>query len=861
MQTKSKFVKLHEIACFSGGGANMSTSSTRTRTIALAAALLALPSFADPLTWEGATNLTMTANTTVDVPAGATNVIDTLAGAYTLTKTGGGVLEVRYSKSASAKFVVSEGLLRFANPRPDDIFAKAYFHVDASDLSSMEIETVNGTNFVTRWNDTDGRTDRYATHCTTVWNCRKDPENRKPFLRMNFQNGLPVMDFGSLLTKYNTNEVGQALGYGAAMKFDQTSPYVKEGFNVWSDTEDYDEWPNVPSFSDSMNGMSIFSNETAYRFIRHPFSGASNVYLGLLNDNGKNNDYFATGRSVWLDGTLLSSHPKFAHPSMGFHILRIHPTKDGDKDGGTTFNSFAAEYNSSSDRSYGGQRIAEYALFTNRTETGESAMTTNEEAMVNRYLRVKWFPQTIAAVTVEKGASLVVDKSANLTITTLKDEGAFDLALSYGTHTFDYTISGVSASIHVDASKIDTMTIVEKNGTNFVSRWKNLGSSSYDFVAEADEGANGDRGINYWRTNMTERPLPYISPDVTQNGLSVIDLGVFAKYNNTNANGSAFKLEGLPKFTFAEYLSVIADREELKTTNNGAPGPSYIAYRGGTAPWSGQNEGRRGELVSGKNPPLFRSSNNTPCVNGTNYVNNVEQAYTYNPPDGFNIINIRPRLPANNFYCNLMGRNIRGASSQTIDSYGGQRVAEYMLFSSILAEEKRQRLYNTLRSKWFGDVPATTNFYNSLSLGAKSVMTVKYEAVAVTNRLALAGALAAPSVFAANVDVSGTNATVNAPLTVPDGVALSFARQDDGAWSALSVKSLAAEGAVRVVLAAKSQQGLGGTSARLVAAETPIESIDGWTLEWNGKHEATMSLREGDVWVEFAKSGSIILFR
>lgn len=837
----------------------------RMRMSLAAAAMSALASFAaDPVVWEGSTNLTMTANTTVDVPTGTTNVIDTLAGAYTLTKTGGGVLEVRYSKSASAKFVVSEGLLRFANPRPDDLFARAYFHVDASDLSSMTIEAVNGTNFVTRWNDTDGRTNRYARHCTTVWNCRTNPENRKPFLRMNFQNGLPVMDFGSLLTKYNTNEVGQALGYGAAMKFDKETPYIKEGFNVFSDTPDYDEWPNVPSFKTAMNGMSIFSHETSYRFTRHDYSGESldysdkSVCLGLMTDNSNNNDYFATGRSVWLDGTVMSSHPKWKRPSMGFHILRIHPTANGS----TTFNSFAAEYNSSSDRSYGGQRIAEYVLFTNRTETGTSLMTDDEAAMINRYLRVKWFPRTIAAVTVAKGASLEVDKSASLTITTLKDEGAVDLALSHGTNTFDYTISGVSASIHVDASKRDTMTIIEKNGTNFVSRWKNLGSSSYDFVAEADEGANGDRGINYWRTNMTERPLPYISPDVTQNGLPVMDLGVFAKYNNTNANGSAFKLEGLPKFTFAEYLSVIADREELKTTSNGAPGPSYIAYRGGTAPWSGQNEGRRGELVSGKNPPLFRSSNNTPCVNGTNYVNNVLQPYSYNPPDGFNIINIRPR-PASQFYCNLMGRNIRGASSQTIDSYGGQRVAEYMLFGSILSDEKRQRLYNTLRSKWFGDVPATTNIYNNLSLGAEAYITVKYEAVAVTNKLTLAGSLAAPIVATADIDVTGTNAVIDSAsaLTLTDGATLSFARQPDGSWTSLSVKSLAAGGAVTARLSAASEKGLGGTSVRLVATETPPASLDGWTLDWNGKYAASLVLREDGIWVEFLKPGSVLIVK
>ena len=102
---------------------------------------------------------------------------------------------------------------------------------------------------------------------------------------------------------------------------------------------------------------------------------------------------------------------------------------------------------------------------------------------------------------------------------------------------------------------------------------------------------------------------------------------------------------------------------------------------------------------------------------------------------------------------------------------------------------------------------------------------------------------------------------IDSSLTIPDGAALTFARRDDGAWTALSAKSLAAEGAVRVVLTAESQQGLGGTSARLLATETPIASIDGWSLEWGGKHAANLSLREDGVWVEFARPGAAILLR
>ena len=815
---------------------------SRCACILILAAAFASSAFADPITWEGSTNLTMTANTTVEVPAGTTNVIDTLGGAYTLTKTGGGALEIRLANQ-SAKVVVSEGLVRFANPRPDDIFARAYFHVDASDLSSMTIETVNGTNFVTRWNDTDGRTARYATHCTTVWNCRKNPENRKPFLRMNFQNGLPVMDFGSLLTKYNTNEVGQALGYGAAMKFDKASPYIKDGFTVASDTEDYYTWKWGGS------GMSYFSNETDYRFTRSVMTGTT--ALGIMSDNSQNNDYFATGKSVWLDNGLLSGHPKWTAPSAGFHIIRIRPSADGN----TTFNSFGAEFfgsTSGGNRSYGGQRIAEYVLFTNRTETGASTMTADEAAMINRYLRVKWFPRTIASVTVKEGASLEVDKSVNLTIASFKDEGAVDLSLTCATNSYDRGLSGLGAWIHVDASQTNTMTIVSEGGTNFVTRWNDVEGKAGHCDDENTTGLGGQR------TNP-ERRKPYLNPVLTQNGLPIIDLGSAIHYSNTNGHGASFMINGLDRTYIAEYLSVISDTEDLKTKFAGKPGPSYIAYRGGTAPWAGQNEGRRGELVSNKNPPLFRSSNNTPCVNGTNYVNNVKQSYNYNPPDGFNIINIRP---ASKLWCNLIGRNIRGVSGQTIDSYGGQRIAEYMLFTSVLADKKRQRIYNALRNKWFGDIPATTNFYNNLSLGAASSMTVKYEAVAVTNKLSISGSLSAAEVRTANIDVTGAGATISAPLTLPDGAALSFSRGTDGSWTSLSVSSLEAEGAVSVSLSAESWRHIGGTSALLVSADTPISSIENWSLAGVPESAgASLVLRDGCVWVYFADQGLFILVK
>ena len=826
----------------------------------LVAAFAAMVSLADSITWEGTTNLTMTAATTVEVPAGTTSVIEELSGAYALTKTGGGTLEIRYVKTASASVVVAEGRVRFANPRPDDIFAKAYFHVDASDTSTMTIETVNGTNFVTRWNDVDGRTERYATLCLTEYTWRDNPQNRKPFLREGFQNGLPVVDFGSLVCRQLTNAFGRALGHGAAMTFDRTSPCIKEGFTVASDVDRVSELKKLSIWTKDIYGMSYFSHETSYCFVRASGAYAGSDGWGIMHGNANNNDYFATGKSVWYDGTLITGSPNGTHPTAGFHIVRIHPTTDSASH--TVFRNFAAEYISNTpSRSYGGQRIAEYVLFTNKTETGESAMTTNEVTAVNRYLRVKWFPQSISAVTVARGASLDVDPSSNLAIKSLADEGATDLVLA---HAATNRTPIIGALVHLDASRADTMTITSQNGTNFVSRWNDADGGANYAVSEDTTGAGGQR-------RNPENRLPFISVVTNLNSHPFIDLGSAMFRDVTNETGAAlgygaaFRFAGFPDLKVAEYLSVISDTEDLKTARAGQYGPCYTSYRSKASSFDGYNPGRRGQTVAGKNPPLFykvSSSGNATCVNGTHYVNGVNRAYTYNPPDGFNIINIRPTSAIS---CNLIGRHVRNAGSNRADTYGGQRIAEYMIFGELLGEEKRDRIYKAMRTKWFGDAPATTNYYNCVTLGAKALMAVGNggEALSVTNTLTLAGTVEAVCVSARNLAATSADAAVNGALTLPDGATLSFEQLPDGTWTSLSATSLAAEGAVTVTLSsADAAEFAAGTSVRLIATDAPPASLGGWTVRLpTSRRGARLSVRDDGVWAEFFRIGTILFVK
>lgn len=814
------------------------------------AALYATSSVADDaIIWEGSTNLTMTANATVEVPAGTTNVIETLAGAYTLTKTGGGTLEIRYSKSANAKIVVSEGLVRFANPRPDDIFAKAYFHVDASDLSSMVMETVGGTNFVKRWNDTDGRA-HWATNCTTVWQCRTNPENRLPFLRMNFQNGLPVMDFGSLLTKYNTNEVGEALGYGAAMKFDKVTPCIKEGFSVSSDTDDYDYWPTVPSFSTAMCGMSFFSHETKYCFARHDY--AVQCRLGIMTDNSQNNNYFENGKSVWLDGVVLTKHPKNTTPSAGFHVYRIHPTADGN----TVFNSFAAEYVTSTSRSYGGQRIAEYVLFTNTTETGESAMTTNEAEMVNRYLRVKWFPQTIAAVTVEKGASLDVDPSSSLTIRNLQISDAENVAL--GSSVVIDILNQPTTYVHFDASATNTMELVNENGTNFVTRWNDVNGRNL-FATNLLTSMNNLTSVEF-RPNPENRKA-FVSENLTRTGLPVVDFGTIIDNTDTaetGGYGAAMFFGELKTAVMAEGFTVACDNEHLKERSKGVGGPSFF---GGN---DGDMYGRRGDTPgSNKTAPIYYYANSNGSskycsINGTSYLDGNPVVYSANYPDGFHVLNT---IPSGKMPCNTLGRNYRNTGSKS-NSYGGTRIGEFILLGTALSDETvRARMSAALMAKWLGS-NRNVRCWNDLSVVNGASVAVKWENVAVTNKLTLAGSISAPALSAANMEVVGANATVSAPLTLSDGATLSFARGADGSWPMLSASSVAADGAVTVVLAAANLKGLAGTEARLVAADTPPASLDDWSVSFvSSGATARLALRADGIYVEFAGKGTAVIVR
>ena len=166
--------------------------------------------------------LALTENTTVTVESGETKRIEYVSGAaeVDLTKEGDGTLEIAIVGNTNATFRVNGGKLKFVRPGKLGLaFNEATFHVDGSDPDSMDVEALNGTNFVTKIKDADGRS-TYAVKLSSA---------RNPYLAESHLNGLTVFDFGTM--------TGSGLtGHGAAMEWSEHH-FPNELFYVWADRE------------------------------------------------------------------------------------------------------------------------------------------------------------------------------------------------------------------------------------------------------------------------------------------------------------------------------------------------------------------------------------------------------------------------------------------------------------------------------------------------------------------------------------------------------------------------------------------------------------------------------------------------
>ena len=271
-------------------------------------------------------------NGSVALPdADMTLAIGTLSGSGTAVKTGPGTLAVAAVSDGEAftEMIVQEGTVALgggngicsACPVPG-----AWFHVDASRADTLTTVEENGTNFVTRWNDADGGS-VYATAGT------------RPFVNTNALDGRATIDFGS----YHYPSLG-VTGYGGYMDWSAADTAIREVFIVCSDTEDIADLPE-----DLTGNFLLGESARAWNFHR---GFNRSLFISYTAAEIRNGLIEMDGATCAMDAPLPD----------GFHLVHLRTT------GNVRANAFARNRA----LAYGGQRIAEMAVY-NRTLTDEEA--------------------------------------------------------------------------------------------------------------------------------------------------------------------------------------------------------------------------------------------------------------------------------------------------------------------------------------------------------------------------------------------------------------------------------------------------------------------------------------------------------
>ena len=777
-------------------------------------------------------------DTTVDVAAGDTLEIGLLSGKYTLTKTGGGELVVHavaQPSSGGTSISLEGGSLSFALcDRPTTAMSSAYLHLDASQTNTMTFVRENGTNFVSRWNDANGGS-RYAAHDDTSFRTWRD-SSHMPFLRTDFQNGLPVVDLGSYVCSTMTNANGEGEGYGAALRWSNASSAIREVFLVLSETEDIKSLPSRYDFAaNPLNGpFFVAAASSTYHFHR-----------GRVMANGRAGLFYGAhvspcikdGTNV-LDGIEVNFDTTFP---AGFHVIDIQATNS--VTGGTFGNDRAL--------GFGGMRYAEALVFT-------SPLAVADRKAIQSYLSTKWRPVPLSSLKLTDGTMLKVGEGVRLAAASVAVEGNASITgsgtlilptgrqTSTGTATIsgikctsnvgsdasfflsfaddgevvtegDASFNGVSAGgkfvksgpgellvrwesssdelevregrftvsplksrfshFHVDASASSTLTTFEgEGGTNFVTRWNDaVGGSVYATTATSPSfiSETGDRN-------------PFLV-DGYLNGLPVVDFGGYNGKNYTNSVdgsniggwGAAMDWKPNPTTTAAggeargiRRLFTVASDTEDVYTAR----KICPGVNNNAVPFIGHSSVYhflRSPLDANGNPPQILMNNRE----GYAQVYNEETRL-----DGTNVVDKFSSYPKGFHLLEMRFSDQQFTDNKRIYgkafgrdrgyTYGGTRIAECLVFTSKVSEDEAARIRGQLMVKWFASTNAWEYRYSGVTVAEGAVASFPYAALRVNGTLSLKGTVDAAFVRATHVAVGSTTAAVTGSFDVLPGSAM-----------------------------------------------------------------------------------------
>lgn len=776
---------------------------------------------------------------TIDVAAGSETVIERISGARgTIVKTGGGTLRILMMHNSKVRFDVQGGKVFFDRQMPR-VCADAFLHVDASRADTLELEEQNGTNFVVRWNDVRGN-GMFATNCLAGPAWRTDPANRRAYISDVTQNGLPVVDFGPVMAKAHTNEQGEALGYGATMIWSETCTNAYEVYQVVSDTPETKDCGYYTSFmSSSLDRAGNYRGEKGS-------SQEGNIFHHNSNNNG-----WGHGR-VYDDGELTASTTGGFRGRRGigdgFSVLgfttREYDEEMGFADYAARLDSFARDY----DNVFGGLRIAEYIVFTNRLDSVDRTAVQN-------YLNAKWrgFVYAVSSLTVAPGASIGFAPGVKVKVANVSDMD--DLTVEHGNCEINALLNP-EAYFHVDADALDTLSLEEQNGTNFVNRWDDALSNGV--YATASEKTFGDWLPDPWNRR------PFVSKGELNNR-DVVDFGPLQVHSHTNESGYGLGYgasmrwsEPMPSAA-RELFAIVRDTDDVKTlygtgnVNVSEFGQAYICD-------PDSKRGYRGLLRENDWPYISYSNQfNYDLVDGKIYVDGLLSGWkSTTPGEGFHVMHFclvdtkRPICPSYFAY----------SYTQTEKRHilGGTKIAEYLVFDHHLESAVRTNIYTALRTKWF-NAPRKTRTFGNLTIGTGASISIPWNNISVTNCLTAGGDLTAASVSAAALHMTASGVEVSGSLEIEDGATVTVEALADGSFASLSAAELKLSGGGKVVLSASA-----GIKPRI--GETKIlcnytGSFADWTVDVSDITNVSVCLKEKEdgIYAVVSPKGTVVLVR
>lgn len=817
--------------------------------------------------WPAVQNVVVAEPSAIDVPAGATVRVGTLKVKAELRKTGAGTLEAErmegfHSDDSDVPLKVEGGAVRVVGrlePAADDApAADPSLHLDATRLDRMDVVSVNGTNFVSRWFDARFRNEAV-----------QDTDHQRPWVNDDADalcNGLPVVDFG----RFSAGKGGKAMEFYVPMDS------VRSAFVVWGAQ-------NNGGFLLGSSGANAGaprygSNSYIFDFHRGIVDNAFTEKSPLLNANGTLAHVY--NGEIYVDGVRTNYHYV---PKADYQLVEIH-TK-----GGAHVSALAMDRGGWDRR--GGQRLGEVLLY-------ERKLTERERVATRNYLMKKWFgrePEALppaeetgasgisySVISVDGERALPVDGDSSagevqgagilektgagaLTVGDLSSftgvvrvaEGTFALTGETAAVAAEYPADGIV--YHADAEH-GVSVVTNAAGVAKVSAWESRHDLSW-------------RAVPGW-SQTDSRHFPSYLP-AGMNGRPAVDM----VYGGTGADGWQFL-----RFQRDGEWARIPDVRSVFWVIGSQQGGGYL-LGGGTNQYNkvGHWNFHRGLRATKDNTWDTRGCTNYLLGGAANsdarYANWWKNGVKVDPGatelsgawDQLSMVmqdNAAKYADVEGFAFD--GRSIEGGTAY-LNRSGGQRLAEVLIYNRVLSDAERAGTEAYLRSRWgVGMHHAATNLAGVVVaegavfdlLGARQYVAAVGGNGVVRNgtletacldageggagTLTVDGDLALADNATWHVDFASAEAAdfvdVSGSLSLGQGLAIELAGLEKaGNVRGLRVRIASAAGGV-----ANPSALLGATFTgdALPASVTP-------TLRVNG----------GDVWLAFSPSGTVLVFR